>query len=498
MKLFKQGISLNYQKIRLLYIFLIFLGVALFIRFPFFFRDYIDRDESTFILMGQSWAEGHLPYTYLWDLKPPLAFLFFAAVIKIFGKSFIAIRLAGTIGIAITSLFLFKIGDRLSGKKTGFWCGMLYVFLSSLFGNIQGVMTEHLSMLFAIPGFWYVIKATRNRHFFFAGLLFGIAAMTKLNLAYPIFFTGLGIVFFRYKDKGFAAAIKTGCYYAIGGIIPVLCTAAPYYFSGLFEVWWESVILAPLHYDTPNPANNIDAFVDLLPFIFITGILILLNHKKKCFPKRCQNYTYILLSIFGVMFSFVQSGEVNSHYLIQLYPFLILPLAIVVSHFSQLNSIKIIPFIALVVMLLIQFEPLREYYHVGNRILDGKSPYNGEGIEVSEYIEKNIGDVRSVFFLENHIGYWLTDEYPPTKSVTHPTNLKREQLYPYFDNPRLNSIEELKYICSEISPELIVTEKGKIPFLNDNTAQNIYFKNILNSRYHLIKKIGEAEIYRLK
>jgi len=24
---------------------------ALFIRFPFFFRDYIDRDESTFILM---------------------------------------------------------------------------------------------------------------------------------------------------------------------------------------------------------------------------------------------------------------------------------------------------------------------------------------------------------------------------------------------------------------------------------------------------------------
>ena len=40
---------------------------ALFIRLPFFTRDYIDRDESTFILMGQSVADGHLPYVHLWD-----------------------------------------------------------------------------------------------------------------------------------------------------------------------------------------------------------------------------------------------------------------------------------------------------------------------------------------------------------------------------------------------------------------------------------------------
>ncbi len=162
MNVLKQGINIRYCPLKLYQIFLIFLGAALFIRFPFFFRDYIDRDESTFILMGQSWAEGHLPYTHLWDLKPPLAFLFFAIIIKIFGKSFIAIRLAGTICVAITSLYLFKIGDRISGRKVGFWCGMLYVFLSSLFGNVQGVMTEHLSMLFSVPGFWFLIKATKT------------------------------------------------------------------------------------------------------------------------------------------------------------------------------------------------------------------------------------------------------------------------------------------------------------------------------------------------
>ncbi|MBC9794435.1 ArnT family glycosyltransferase [Sinomicrobium weinanense] len=495
MNLLKQGFNINYSPLKYYQIFLIFLGVALFIRFPFFFRDYIDRDESTFILMGQSWAEGHLPYTALWDLKPPLAFFFFAAIIKIFGKSFIAIRLAGTIGIAVTSLYMFRIGDRLSGKRAvGFWCGMLYIFLSSLFGNVQGVMTEHLSMLFAVPAFWFLIKASRKWHIFLAGALFGIAAMTKLNLAYPILFIGLGLMFFEYREKGIYTSIQKGFLYGTGILVPVLLTIIPYYIDGLLWVWWESVILAPLHYDTPDPANNIDAFVDLLPFIGIAAVLIFLNSRKRCFPKRCRNYTYILLALAGTMFSFIQSGEMNSHYLIQLYPYLILPLAIIVSHIKWPLKVAYTPFVA-VVLLLIQFEPIREYCFLGDRALDGKSLYNGEGIEVPKYINTHFGNVQSVFFLENHIGYWLTNEDPPTKSVTHPSNLDREQLYPFYDNPRKNSVEEIRYICSVINPQIIVTEKGKIPFMKDDSPDNIYFKNILATQYRFIKRIGEAEIY---
>ena len=75
---------------------MVYFVAALLIRLPFFFRDCIDRDESTFILLGQSWVDGFLPYTQLWDLKPPLVFLFFAIIIQIFGKSYIAIRLFGT------------------------------------------------------------------------------------------------------------------------------------------------------------------------------------------------------------------------------------------------------------------------------------------------------------------------------------------------------------------------------------------------------------------
>ena len=81
-------------------LFLIFLGGSFLIRFPFFFRDYVDRDESTFILMAQSLVDGHLPYTQLWDLKPPLLFLIFALPIWVFGKSMVAIRLMGLLAVS--------------------------------------------------------------------------------------------------------------------------------------------------------------------------------------------------------------------------------------------------------------------------------------------------------------------------------------------------------------------------------------------------------------
>ena len=92
--------------------FLVFLAlfiVAFAIRFPFFFRDYIDKDESTFILMGQAWADGYLPYLTLCDVKPPLTVGYFGLMITVFGKFLWWIRMGGVfiVSATITSNFQF-------------------------------------------------------------------------------------------------------------------------------------------------------------------------------------------------------------------------------------------------------------------------------------------------------------------------------------------------------------------------------------------------------
>ena len=120
--------SLRYQDLDWKTVAFVLVVVSIFIRFPFFFRDYVDRDESTFILMGQSWVNGHLPYTQLWDLKPPITFLYFAIIIKIFGKSFFAIRFFGSLLVALTALFTYGIASKITSKKIAFWVAVFCVF----------------------------------------------------------------------------------------------------------------------------------------------------------------------------------------------------------------------------------------------------------------------------------------------------------------------------------------------------------------------------------
>ena len=173
----------DYDHLKNRAVFMWLLILSFLIRFPFIYRDYIDRDESTFILVAQGWLDGHLPYTILWDLKPPVTFLFFAVIIFLFGKSLIAIRIGGIIVVVLIAFFSFKICNEVASKKISFWSGILAIILCSLFGSLQGVMSEHISMLFFMPAIYLIVKYRSSAHWLLAGLLFGAAIMTKINLS---------------------------------------------------------------------------------------------------------------------------------------------------------------------------------------------------------------------------------------------------------------------------------------------------------------------------
>ncbi|MEJ2456899.1 MAG: hypothetical protein P8Y58_01615, partial [Novosphingobium sp.] len=63
--------------------------VALLVRGGAFLTEHIDSDEWSYMLMGADVAKGHLPFVHQFDLKPPMVFLLFGAVIALFGKSLI-------------------------------------------------------------------------------------------------------------------------------------------------------------------------------------------------------------------------------------------------------------------------------------------------------------------------------------------------------------------------------------------------------------------------
>lgn len=481
----------DYATLRNRSVYLILLAVSIFLRFPFFFRDYIDRDESTFILLGQSWANGHLPYTELWDLKPPLTFLFFKILISVFGKSFFAIRAMGAIMVAITGFFTYKIGEMVSSKKIGFWAALVCVSLQSMFGSIQGVMSEHLCMAFLMPALFLIIRYKNGFAMFLAGILMGIAPMIKLNIAYVVLFIGLYLAYTFIRRKAYAKGAFNVVLYATGILLVVASTWLPYYWEGLSELWYRSIIEAALSY---AEARRDSIFTRAPYFLILTGFLFF-AWKKKYLDFKDTGIQILMVALLGVVYSFYKGGRINSHYLIQLYPILIVPIAIFVSKVKLFLKFDYRPYIVILVLLL-PLESYLEYMAIAKHKMKTGTFYNGEGITVPKYLLENNIPSKNILFLEYHIGYWLLDANPPTKAATHPSNLARDEMYSAYNNPRATKMEELEYIMEDIRPNVVVTRLGRSIFDPKQVKMNTYMNNALVKNYRVLDTVDLALVHQ--
>ncbi len=462
---------------------------ALFIRFPFFFRDYIDRDESTFILVAQSWVNGHLPYTQLWDVKPPLTYLFFAGIIYFFGKSLFAIRFFGTILVIISSFFTYKIGVNVASKKIAFWAAIGSIILQSLFGSLQGVMSEHITMAFFMPALFLLSRSRSVLVVFIVGILMGISVMIKLNLAYAIFFIGLLMIYDDLRKKEYLRGVFNAMAYGTGIIMIILLTILPYYLQDNSMLWYKSVIQAPLEYSSAR-RNSI---LKMAPFLILFSGFFIWIWKKKYINFKDYSFQLLLVAILGVLLSFVVGGRINGHYLIQLYPMLILIGCIVISKFILLKKYKY-QSLLIFFLLLLPAESYLEYAAVLKNKLEKGTFYNGEGISVPNYIMENNLETHNILFLGYHIGYWILDESPPTKSATHPSNICKDEMFASYDNPRKTSMEELRYIMETIRPKTIIVRKNRSVFDKLLVEENDYINGYISKHYKMYATVEGATI----
>lgn len=478
----------SYKALRWRTVFLIVFLLAFAIRFPFFFRDYIDRDESTFIIMGQAWADGFLPYTQLWDLKPPGTFLFFALLLKVFGKSLLAIRFFGTLLVAITALFTYGIAARIASKKVGLWCAVFCVVLQSLLGSLQGVMSEHLCVLFFVMGVYLLLTKTRSLWYFAVGGLLGLSVMSKLNMVYPCFALGLYLLGEGVVQRQLAQRLKKLLVLGFGFLLPVGLTALPYYLQGDIASWWQSVFEAPLAYSSSKQHS----LAKTLPFVLVILGLFLAGFWSRVINPASRPLQILTVIVIGILISFMQTGKINGHYLIQVYPFIIIPAGMALSQCPRPKKPYRIGIAFL--LLLLPVEAYREYAHVVSNVRTKGTPFNGEGIEIPKYLVDHHLATTNIFFIEYHIGYWVLGVHPPTKAVTHPSNINREELFPYMQNPRKTASEELHYILETLRPCIIVARKEKNIF--HKKSLSVYFKAHLKEHYTLIKTIGQGCIYK--
>ena len=461
---------------------------AFFIRFPFFFRDYIDRDESTFILIGKSITEGHLPYDHMWDLKPPLVFYFFAFVQYIFPDSLVAIRFFGVLIVFIPAVVLVQIAKTI-GAKNYFAIGLSYVIFSSLFGSLQGIMSEHLAVLFFLPGLFFFLKNKTTLNLFLSGFLFGCALLCKLNYAYAV--AALLVYYFisDYRSAGFARLIGKIALISVGVILPTVIIAIPYIMQDKLKLYIDSVFMATLEY---GHTIKVTAFhkLKVTAWIIILGAII--SAMALRFSSKAEKkYVGLFITLFAAtVFTFYSSGTLNGHYLVQVYPFM----AILILGFTVKREFKPGYLKYAIIVLLLCVESYIEYYRVIKHYSSHSTLFHGKAISAINELKKRGLDRKKIFFADHHIGYWFLHEYPLTRSVTHPSSLSRPAFFKHFGNTR-TSMEETKYIMEEIDPEVIVSRKECLSFFLETDPENLYFMERMKNYYELVYQNPKERIF---
>jgi 4-amino-4-deoxy-L-arabinose transferase-like glycosyltransferase len=228
---------------------LLLAGLTLIVRAPFWANAVMDWDESTFILMGQSIVDGHLPYTDLWDIKPPLLFALFAGFIGALGRSIVAIRLGGALFVYATSIVIFFLAGRFFDRASGIIGAALYILAASLFYNGQVTYSEHLAVLplvgsvALLSGYPYPGKSLLRS--LGLGACCCASCFIRANLIIPSIVIG---------TIAAIGTLRSGCRTAayhiaacvLGGIVVFAAVMAPYGVSGNFDVFWDAVVVAPL------------------------------------------------------------------------------------------------------------------------------------------------------------------------------------------------------------------------------------------------------------
>tara|TARA_B100001093_G_scaffold520526_1_gene617785 strand:+ start:28520 stop:29965 length:1446 start_codon:yes stop_codon:yes gene_type:complete len=454
--------------------------ISFFLRAPFFFRDYIDKDESTFVIMGQSWVDGQLPFTYLWDLKPLFVFGFFALLLQMFGKSLMLIRAVGVLVVGLTAYIFYNQSKSFRSKNQSLFAAILCCYLLSLFGAVQGVMSEHLAIFSLLLGWFFYHE---KKYYVLAGFVLCSALLFKSNYIYALFLFALVETHYAIKNKSFSPLYQS----VLGLLIPIGICVFPYWQSAHLSTLYSAMILAPLAYADVDIMTQLKTSLYILP---IGGIYLFIILKNKYELNR-RNLGLLALNV-GVLFSFIKLGKINDHYLLQWYPLFLLFLVqskVKWPHFKSKKSVQAV----LLLFLVLPIESYKEYEALWTHHKQNDSWYNGEGVAVPNYLKEQHLDKESVFYLDFHIGYWFQNQNPPTMIATHPSNIAREELYPFIPNIRSNPSEEIKYLFEVMRPSIVVKSKNKL-LGRDFDQENQQIQDYLNQFYHPIHRIDKAVI----
>jgi hypothetical protein len=158
---------------------------VLVLRLPYTSVKFWIIDEAGFAAVANKLVDGHVLYKEACDNKPPFIFVFYAGVFLLFGKgNMYAVHIA-TLFVALLSLWLlFLLSAAMFSKMIAKATAVAYALflVASSAGDVFSAITESYMTPAIIAGVYFCYRglhATKDWHWAFAGICFGMAAWIK-------------------------------------------------------------------------------------------------------------------------------------------------------------------------------------------------------------------------------------------------------------------------------------------------------------------------------
>lgn len=289
---------------------IIILGLTIALRIPSLLEPYWYGDEGIYLTIGQALRRGLSLYQQIHDNKPP--FLYWVAALtngSLFWFKFLA--LAANLAAITVFWKLTRIWWKAESHST--WSTLLFSLLTTLpflEGNIANA--EIFFLLPTLAAFYLLYKNKNHQSTFWAGLLFGLAALFKMPALLEIAIWPIYWLLIRDKEW-FRKSFLLG----LGAALPILLSLI-YYFTQ--QVLPSYLIAAGLQ-NVPY-LSSWQAVPGIVGTLKGRAVIALILIVIVSFAKNKLGRPLLLLSLWWIvtLFSALLSGRPYPHYLLQMTP----------------------------------------------------------------------------------------------------------------------------------------------------------------------------------
>lgn len=485
-------------------------AVAIMLRAPFFFDSVIDWDESTYLLMGSLTNEGHVLYRDFWYANAPGLVLVFSFISALSSGSIVVARLIGAVIVAIVAFGVFTTCRRI--VLDSFQCvgaALITVAFIGLVPSGMAVMSEIIAALFLTWAIATASTPTSNLMpgAFLLGVLLGLAALCRLNLAYAaLAISAVYVVRSVIESRQWIQSLKRGSLVALGGLTPVLLAVGYFASKNALEDAWIGNVLAPLAYagNQYTSSELVGRYLPVLvrwPYVLLALPTLAFMTLLPVSLKRLESNqkwvaVYATAAAAAIFYSMLVGGAGFAHYAMQIVPSL--TLLLVLGMHGIIGRNLAVERLAMLAIGLVCLTPA--IYYSAQKTLAVKKAYvetntlfNDEGHNAANWLEPRIRPGMTLYAFEAHFVYWKLGLKPPTIHI-HPSNISKPYLIRLTDGPGATPTQVLTTIFST-RPDYILNTTKPVWYLRDDNEALAYVAGQLNESYDLCVTLGPMQIF---